>query len=537
MTTPLRAGIALSLLAMLGGGTLYAKHELFGAGPRLLPGLRVAGEVIPDDVARADDATLRAWIEEREVPFLERNVEIRADNSTRTVSLRSLVVPLDASAVVAQLRALGHETTLAARVDVALKARRGEIDVPLAVTPDVVAIEHLVAELKAEIDAPPTDAKLDLTAHTTFPDTPGHFLDFDGGSVALSEFVAHHWRDPSPPPPATTTVVELPAITVSARVTAESLGKLDISTVLASFETHFGRGGDQAPRATNIENASKKLDGLVLEPQQLVSFNAVVGERSEANGFKVAWEIFKGEMRPGVGGGTCQVASTLHAAAFFAGMDILERLPHSRPSAYIPMGLDSTVVYPAVDLKLKNPYPFSVVVHTIVAANTLKIELLGKEKPVSVTFSRDTAAVLPYERRIDEEAYVTAGKAIKKQGGIRGYRIKRVRVITALTPLGGTVGESRTEESFDFYPPTVEIYVVAPGTDPNDLPSMPEDVVAALAKKKGEAPPEYATTDAVACAGDCEGETKPKVEIMNAAGVHAATGDQVAPMPKVLIKQ
>jgi vancomycin resistance protein YoaR len=536
MTTPLRAGIAVSLLAILAGGTLYAKSQLFGGGRGLLPGLKVGGEVVPDDVANADDATLRAWIEEREKPFLDRDVEIRAEKSSRTVSLRTLVVPPDASGIVARLRSLGHESTLSARIDVALKARRGEIDVPLSITPDPTAIEHVVAELKAEIDAPPTDAKLDLSAHTTFADTPGHFLDFDGGAVTLSEYVAHHWHDASPAD-GKKPQIELPAITVSARVTAESLRKLDISTVLASFETHFGRGGDQAPRATNIENASKKLDGLVLEPQQLVSFNAVVGERSEANGFKIAWEIFKGEMRPGVGGGTCQVASTLHAAAFFAGFDILERLPHSRPSAYIPMGLDSTVVFPSTDLKLKNPYPFSVVVHTVVSANTLKIELLGKEKPVSVTFSRDTAAVLPYERRIDEESYVTAGKAIKKQGGIRGYRIKRVRVITALTEAGGSVGESRTEESFDFYPPTVEIYVVAPGTDPNELPAMPEDVVAALAKKKGEAPPEYATTDAVACAGDCEGETKPKVEVLNGAGVHAATGDQVAPMPKVLIKQ
>ena len=521
---------------MLGGGTLYAKNELFGGGARLLPGLKVGGALVPDDIARADDATLRAWIEERERPFLDRDLEIAAEKSTRTVSLRTLVVAPDASSVVARLRALGHESTLAARIDVALRARRGEIDVPLEITPDVAAIEHVVAELKSEIDAPPTDAKLDLAAHTTFPDTPGHFLDFDGGSVSIAEYVAHHWHD-ALPPDASRTVVQLPTLTVSARVTAESLGKLDISTVLASFETHFGRGGDQAPRATNIENASKKLDGLVLEPQQLVSFNAIVGERSERNGFKVAWEIFKGEMRPGVGGGTCQVASTRHAAAFFAGLDVLERLPHSRPSAYIPMGLDSTVVFPSTDLKLKNPYPFSVVVHTLVTGNTLKVELLGKEKPVSVTFSRDTAAVLPYERRIEEEPYVTLGKAIKKQGGIRGYRIKRVRVITALTAAGGTIGESRVEESFDFYPPTVEIYVVAPGTDPNELPAMPEDVVAALAKKKGEAPPEYATLDAVACAGDCEGETKPKVEVLNGAGVHAATGDQVAPMPKVLIKQ
>jgi hypothetical protein len=359
----------------------------------------------------------------------------------------------------------------------------------------------------------------------------GHYLDLDGGVVEIADFAESRWLDPK------ATLIDLGILDVEARVTAAKLRQLDIGTVVSSFETHFGRGGDQAPRATNIENAAKKLDGLVMEPGQLVSFNAVVGERSEANGFKMAWEIFKGEMRPGVGGGTCQVASTFHAAAFFGGMDVLERLPHSRPSAYIPMGLDSTVVWPSTDLKMRNPFPFPLVVHTLVTGNTLRVELLGKEKPLSVAFSRDTVAVLPFERRVDEEPYVKPGKAIKKQGGIRGYRIRRIRTLTTLTAAGGgEIGSARTEETFDFYPPTLEIYVVAPGADPNELPDMPEDVVAALAKKKGEPPPEYAV-DAVACAGDCEGEQKPKLEVSNGAGVHAATGDQVAPMPKVLLKQ
>jgi hypothetical protein len=326
-------------------------------------------------------------------------------------------------------------------------------------------------------------------------------------------------------PPAAPSVA-LALATQTARVTAASLAKLDIGTVVGTFETHFGRGGDQAPRATNIENAAKKLDGLVLQPGELVSFNAVVGERSEANGFKTAWEIFKGEMRPGVGGGTCQVASTFHAAAFFAGLDVLERLPHSRPSAYIPMGLDSTVVYPVVDLKMRNPHPFPVVVHTKVGANTLTIELLGKEKPVSVLFGRDVVDIYPYARKIEEEPWVKEGQAIKKQGGIRGYRVRRVRTMKYAN------GAPKTEVSYDFYPPTTEIYLVAPGTDPNALPALPDDVQEMIAKKKGEDPPAK-TPDAVACAGECE--PKPTLEIKNAAGVHDNVGDQANPAKSIAI--
>ena len=194
---------------------------------------------------------------------------------------------------------------------------------------------------------------------------------------------------------------------------------------------------------------------------------------------------------------------------------------------------------------MKNPWNFPVVVHTTVGQNTIKVEILGKEKPVQVAFARDTLAVLPYERRIDEEPFVAEGKAIKKQGGIRGYRIRRVRKLTELVhPLPLLAGETewsepKIEESLDYYPPTTEIYVVAPGADPSMLPVMPQDVLEALAKKAG-LPPEYAgppATDAVACA-DCDPATEPpKLEVTNAAGVHANTGDQVAPAPKVILQQ
>ena len=519
MTTLLRAGIAFALLAALGGGALYEERHLLPSG-RLLPGLRVDGVEIPDDVARGDDAAIAAWIDGRIQPHLDRTIEVHAGATQRDVPLRTLSTQVDAASVIARLRSFGRDGTLASRIDDALRARHGQIDLPLAVHADAAAVEGVVGELKKSIDSAPTDARLDLAGHTIVPDVQGHALDFDGGVVTVSAWIEAHALDDG------AVVVEVPQENVDARVTSSTLGKLDISTVIGTYSTFFGRGGDQAPRATNIEVAARKLDGLVMNPGELVSFNAVVGDRSEANGFKTAWEIFKGEMRPGVGGGTCQVASTFHAAVFFAGFDVLERLPHSRPSAYIPMGLDSTVVYPAVDLKVKNPYDFAVVVHTMVEGNKLTIELLGKEKRVNVTFASSVVQKLPYERRLDEEPYVKPGKAIKKQGGIWGYRIHRSRLIT---PLDGST--PRSEDNADFYPPTVEIYVVAPGTDPDALPAMPKDVADALAKKHGtETPEEYA--DAVACAGDCEGETKPTLEVENAPSVHT-----VVPSVGGLIKQ
>ncbi|MGZ3422302.1 MAG: VanW family protein [Polyangiales bacterium] len=525
--TARRALLALVVVA-LASGTAWGAERHFLPSGRVLPGVRVEGFSVPEQEAK-DDGALRAFLARRVDASLDRDIEITVGKAKRTVRLRD-VVTADLDTTMLRTKGVGHAGGLAFRLDEALRARKGLIDVQVPLAIDEAALEKLATGLKQEVDEPPADAKLDLEKHTVVPDREGHALDVDGAVALLStELLARALDglrfDPAMKPPAAASVA-LSLATQTARVTAASLAKLDIGTVVGTFETHFGRGGDQAPRATNIENAAKKLDGLVLQPGELISFNSVVGERSEANGFKTAWEIFKGEMRPGVGGGTCQVASTFHAAAFFAGLDVLERLPHSRPSAYIPMGLDSTVVYPVVDLKLRNPHAFPVVVHTKVGANTLTIELLGKEKPVSVLFGRDVVDIYPYARKIEEEPWVKEGQAIKKQGGIRGYRVRRVRTMKYAS------GAPKTEVSYDFYPPTTEIYLVAPGTDPDALPALPDDVQEMIAKKKGEDPPAK-TPDAVACAGECEGKTP--LEIKNAAGVHDNVGDQANPAKSIAI--
>src|SRR4029079_5027466 len=188
------------------------------------------------------------------------------------------------------------------------------------------------------------------TAHT-----PGHYLDIYAAASALDRAVEREER-----------TVVIPSFDIAPRASSDVVTKIDTSVVVSRFETRYGELGDQRGRAQNIRRASLGMEGVVLMPADTVSFNANVGPRSLDNGFAEAKEIFKGEMREGIGGGTCQVAGTLHAAAFLGGLDVVERSNHSRPSGYIRMGLDATVVYPVVDLKLRNPYAFPIVIHSTI---------------------------------------------------------------------------------------------------------------------------------------------------------------------------
>jgi hypothetical protein len=275
-----------------------------------------------------------------------------------------------------------------------------------------------------------------------------------------------------------------------------------------------------------------------------MSFNDVVGERSEENGFEKSWEIFKGEMVEGVGGGTCQVASTFHAATFFAGFDVLERLPHSRPSAYIPMGLDSTVVFPAVDLKVRNPHPFPVVVHAKTIGGKLRVELLGKYRPVSVEFGREILSTLPYKRKIEEDPAINGRTVVVKQHGIKGYKIKRSRLFVYPN------GSRKKEDVTDTYPPTTEIYKVPVGFDVALLPPLPggdgEDADLggnpSATPPSARAPAAAGGTEVVATSGasspesGATGEPQRDVEFVDAPGAHAPTAAQRDPSKTIWLK-
>lgn len=372
------------------------------------------------------------------------------------MSLAQLGLRIDTEAAVRRALAVAHEGPLDQRLQEAVRARSGAIDIPLSWTIDAQAIFSWLGPIKEETDEPPVAARLDLAKHSVVPHRSGKYLDLYAvvdGVDRVAHLDAHELRVPA---------TEVPPIASS-----EFLERIDISQVVGHFETHFGYLGGEANRAQNIQTAASRLDGHVLLPGQIMSFNAVVGHRTLENGFHKGWEIFKGEMVEGIGGGTCQVASTLHAASYLAGLEVLERSPHSRPSGYITMGLDSTVVDGSVDLKLRNPFSFPIVVHSVVDRGKLVFELLGEQRPVSVTFKRDVIGVRDYKRTLRETSYLPEGKIVLKQHGIRGYSIRRTRMLKFRD------GAEREEITTDIYPATAEIYLVPPGTDESVLPPLP----------------------------------------------------------------
>jgi len=134
----------------------------------------------------------------------------------------------------------------------------------------------------------------------------------------------------------------------------------------------------------NIRRAAQSLDGVYIMPaacspeQAIFSFNQVVGPRSLERGYVPAPVFMVAETLDSVGGGICQVSSSLYNAALLAGLEVVERHPHYRQVESVPPGLDATVWYGLADLKLRNPFPWPVRLRVQIRGQNLIVSVLGR---------------------------------------------------------------------------------------------------------------------------------------------------------------
>jgi vancomycin resistance protein YoaR len=291
-----------------------------------------------------------------------------------------------------------------------------KIEMPIALVSQA-AVESLVA-IKDTIDHKPRNAVFDFKANRVVEEEFGRSLDVYETLHRLDKALEDGAFQ-----------VEIAVEKVPASVTEQDLKNIKIEEIVGFFETRYSQMLKDRDRTHNVKLGASMLDGQIIMPGQVFSLNDTLGDRNEARGFRYAPVIAGGVLVEGMGGGTCQIASTLNAAAFFAGLIVVERRPHSRPSAYIKLGLDATVSYPAIDLKLENPFNFPAAIHFTADEGALRAEIRGLERPFIVTFLRTILGTRPFPVRIIEDSKLARGKEVVTQNGIPGYSVQRYQII------------------------------------------------------------------------------------------------------------
>jgi len=400
---------ALCLLLAAGlAGLALAEHARASRPPPRVE-VRVASAPVSGEPAAIAGTIADRWEAE---PFTLRVGEERIAGTRGSFGVR-----VDREALTRALAQAEDPGSLMRRYH--LQSRAGQpLELPIPLVFEPAAVVATLTDHKDHTDARARDARIEARTGRVLPESVGLRLDVFGSAEALYAAVSSGERE----------VAALVQREEPQRLARELEG-VRVGAVLGAYETHYSKLEESEDRTYNLHLAASKIAGTVLFPGETFDFNATVGERNEANGFRPAPEIAGGELIDGIGGGTCQIAGTLHAAAFFAGLPMVERSPHSRPSGYLWMGLDAVVVYPQLNLRFTNDFDFPIVLGMTVEGGTVRTEIRGAHSDRMVTFTRRIDRIEPFTERSVSDPSLPAGVRVLRQRGVPGLRITRFRII------------------------------------------------------------------------------------------------------------
>jgi vancomycin resistance protein YoaR len=242
------------------------------------------------------------------------------------------------------------------------------------------------------------------------------------------------------------------AVVQPARTTAEARA-MGITGIVGSYETFFGGIPN---RIHNVELVAHLVDDKLIAPGATFSFNATTGARTAEKGFVDAPVIINGELQTALGGGVCQVSTTVFNAAYEAGLPITARTNHALYISHYPLGRDATVNYPDTDLKFVNDTPHWLLLRTFVTSSSLAVNLYGA--PQHRRVETETAPLHfvsppPIERTVDKS--LKPGQRVVDSYGVPAQSTSVHR--TVYSPTGKLLYDSTWYSSYVAEPKLVRI--------------------------------------------------------------------------------
>ncbi len=264
-------------------------------------------------------------------------------------------------------------------------------------------------------------------------------------------------------------LVRLPIDIDRPKVTASDASGID--TLLSSYTTSFNAG--KRDRTHNLKLAAEQIDGVILKPGDVFSYNDTVGPRVHERGYRDATIFVKGRQEPGLGGGICQVSSTLYNAVLLAGLKVRERSPHSRTVPYVVPGRDATVAYGIRDFRFENSNSSAICLITKMSSSKLTVDIYGSAKDkqnISIFTSKPQYTPVPGTQTVVDRSLKPGEKKVIEEGA-RGVSVVVYRKVVQPD------GSARTEVvSRDKYPAQKALIAVGDSAPTANITAVPASV-------------------------------------------------------------
>ena len=338
-----------------------------------------------------------------------------------------------------------------------LEGDPGEVEAPWEELP---ALDLDLQTLAQELNAEPSAARYDVETGKVVDGEVGVRLDPEAAAFALEAAVPGE-------------TVQLPADVVYPEMTAQELEAVLFRDVLSTTTTTVSGTG---ARKGNVKLAGAAVNGLVLNDGDVFDYNQVVGKRTVERGYGEAATYVNGETVNTVGGGICQVSSTIYLATLLANLEIVERYNHRFYPGYITLGMDATVSWGGPEFRFKNNTGYPIRIDVGYANSKLTVTIVGtKTDDTYVKMTYDLLGTTKYETEYVETEELPWGEQRQKQNGYTGYEVISYRNVykgdgTLLSSnveaksnyksrnqiiLSGTAGRPVTPEMPDFGEPAV----------------------------------------------------------------------------------
>lgn len=375
--------------------TTYKQYRAYMDRDVIYPGIFVDGIHVGDMTLEEARKLLTSSEGEAPTGF---SVDVVIGNKTWTVDSSNVPAQRDLGNVLERAYAIGRTNTTAIqttlrtpfreRADTAIALRESGVNLTTTASYDHEAVRRIVGEIAAYVTRDPIDAQIQSFDYNTrtfrFTESqPGVTLDQD---LLYERLTAALDRWESGVTVTVDPVIRQPA--VSTEQLASSF------TMIAAYTTKTTKDTN---RNTNIDLACKAINGTALLPGQTFSFNEATGQRTVEKGYRSAGAIAAGQSIEEVGGGICQVSSTIFNAVARANLEIVSRSPHAWPSTYVNIGEDATVNWPNLDFKFKNNTSSPVFLITYYKNGQMSAEIWGVSLGEGVTIDLESKIVKTME--------------------------------------------------------------------------------------------------------------------------------------------
>ena len=347
--------------------------------------------------------------------------------------------------------------------------RRG-YSVRVAWTSNTKKTRAELRKVATDINQPAHDAKLliDQENVSIAPHQEGRKLNFKKSLGRFSEAFDKKSKN-----------IKLAVKTWNPDKTTKDIKDLKIEKQLAEFSTSLSP--TRSGRRLNIELAMSKIDGTQVGPGETFSFNRTVGSRTSSAGFRNAPVIQGGRLVPGIGGGICQVATTLYNTAMISGLPILDRSVHSFFISHYPTGRDATVVDGQIDFSFRNDTNGTLLIKKFILSNAVGFKIYGPDSGRKNIFSDPSVYnYTAFSSKTETDTTLPPGARVVEQGGISGRTVSVTRKVVAN-------GKKLLEEKIlSRYTARQEIIRVGPAPPPEETPPVPDATTTAVSDDEGD---------------------------------------------------